>query len=200
MTFPRVALNFAGFLFLLAALFSFVSLSGTSFVSSASPNSPPVANDDSYNRHGGGPIGPLLQNDHDPDGDTMTVQIVTFPTHGSLSGINGNSFFYGPNTLSFTGVDSFTYRACAAGACSNTATVTVNVVNQAPIAINDSYTVHGSTIIGPMMVNDFDADGDSITWSFVSPPAHGTVFGLGNPPFGPDMKSYGPNHGYVGTD
>lgn len=199
MTISRVALSFFGFLCLFV-LFSPVYLSGKSYIRSASPNSPPVANNDTYNRHGNGTIGPLLANDSDPDGDTMNVQLVTLPTHGSLSGLDGNSFSYQLNVLSFVGTDSFTYKVCAAGQCSNVATVTINVVNQTPTAVNDSYTVHGGTIIGPMMVNDFDPDGDTITWSFLSPPSHGTVFGLANPPFSPDTKSFVPTHGYVGPD
>ena len=80
---------------------------------SSAPNSPPVATDDNYIKHGGGTIGPLLANDFDPDGDAMTVQIMTFPTRGSLFGLNGNSFNYQLSALSYVGTDSFTYRACA---------------------------------------------------------------------------------------
>ena len=163
-------------------------------------NSPPIANDDTYTRHGNGTIGPLLQNDSDPEGDPMHVQIVTFPTQGQLFGIDGNSFTYGRNSQSFFGTDTFTYKACDnSNACSGVATVTINIVNQAPVAVGDSYTVHGGTTIGPMMANDFDSDGDSITWDFVTAPAHGTLFGLPNPQPG-DLQNFVPEPGYTGQD
>lgn len=167
---------------------------------SAAPDSPPVAADDVYIKHGGGTIGPLLANDSDPDGDPMTVQIMTFPTRGTLSGLNGNSFNYQLNVLSYVGSDSFTYRACAAGVCSNTATVTIVLVNQAPVGGTDSYQVHGSTNIGPMLDNDFDPDGDPISFVLVTGPSHGTLSGLAFPTFPSDMKRYASNFLFVGTD
>lgn len=162
-------------------------------------DSPPVANNDTYTRHGGGVVGSVLQNDNDPDGDVMSASIVTFPSHGSLSGLSAGSWVYSLSVPSWTGTDSFTYKACALGVCSAPATVTINVVNQAPTAVNDSYTVHGSTIIGPMMVNDFDPDGDTISWSFVSPPSHGSVFGLSYP-YTPDTKRFDAANPYTGPD
>lgn len=174
-------------------------LTGANLVSPET-NSPPIANDDTYTRHGNGTIGPLLQNDSDPEGDPMHVQIVTFPTQGQLFGLDGNSFTYGRNSQSFFGTDSFTYKACDNNnACSGVATVTINIVNHAPVATADSYPVHGGTTIGPMMVNDSDDDGDPITWNLVTGPAHGTLLGKPNP-IPADVKDYAPNTGYVGSD
>ncbi len=110
-------------------------------------------------------------------------------------------FHYQLTNSSFVGTDSFTYQACAAfNVCSAPATVTINVVNQAPTAVNDSYTVHGNTVIGPMMVNDFDPDGDSISWVFLTPPSHGTVNGLPTPPNPFDSKRFDPANPYTGSD
>ena len=47
-----------------------------------------------------------LQNDYDPDGDSFTAYIVTYPTHGTLSAINGNSFNYSMSNISYLGTDS----------------------------------------------------------------------------------------------
>ncbi len=165
-------------------------------------DSPPVANDDSYTRHGGGTIGPLLANDSDPDNDPLTAQIVTFPSHGNLSGLDGNSFYYGLTDISYVGTDSFTYKACQTGGfiCSNVATVTITLVNGAPVGGNDSYPVHGSAIIGPMLANDSDPDGDQISFVLLTGAAHGTVYGLPYPPYPYDVKQYGAETGYTGTD
>jgi RHS repeat-associated protein len=142
----------------------------------------------------------LLQNDSDPEGDPMHVQIVTFPSQGQLFGIDGNSFTYGRNSQSYFGTDSFIYKACDNNNnCSSVATVTINIVNRAPVATDDFYPVHGGTTIGPLMANDFDWDGDPITWNFVTAPEHGTLSGKPNP-IPADVKDYAPNTGYVGYD
>lgn len=191
-------LTSACFLFLVAAIVTRANMTGI-FPISPDTNLPPTANNDTFIRHGGGAIGPLLQNDSDPEGDPMSVEIETFPTQGHLLGLDGNSFTYAFNIQSFTGTDSFTYRACDwNNACSGIATVTINVVNQAPTATGDSYPVHGGTTIGPMMVNDFDPDSDPIIWDIVTFPSHGTLFGLADP--APDLKSFAPFHGYTGPD
>lgn len=196
-----------------AALLLSLSLIGTFIIASpglmrskvlfpvATPNSPPVATDDNYTRHSGGIIGPLLQNDFDPDGDRMQVDIETFPTHGHVSGAaERSSFAYAPDSPTFTGTDSFTYKACDTNnACSGPATVTINIVNEAPVASGDSYTVHGTTNVGPMMVNDSDPDGDPISWNLLTTPAHGILYGLPNN-YPQDLKGFTPQHGYTGPD
>jgi RHS repeat-associated protein len=162
-------------------------------------NSPPIANDDTYTLHGNGTVGPLLQNDSDPDGNPMHVQIVTFPAQGTLTGLGGGSYIYKCNSQ-FFGTDTFTYKACDnSNACSGAATVTVNIVNQAPVAGADSYIVHGGTSIGPMMANDSDPDGDPITWNLLTAPAHGTLTGMSNPAPA-DVKNFTPAYGYTGQD
>src|SRR5262249_56035404 len=74
---------------------------------------------------------------------------------------DGGSYAY-PPAADFNGTDSFTYRAVdALGAVSNTATVTISVnsVNDAPIASNDGATVaEDATLIGAsVLANDSDA-------------------------------------------
>lgn len=151
----RVIIVMIGFLIATGIVATPVYMRGEFFSPAAALNLPPVAADDTYTRHGGGTIGPLLQNDSDPEGDLMHVQIETFPAQGQLFGIDGNSFTYALNSQSFIGTDTFTYKACDnSNACSGVATVTVNIVNQAPVAGSDSYTVHGGTNVGPMMAND----------------------------------------------
>jgi RHS repeat-associated protein len=191
----KLSRHLVSFVVLLAA----VATPGTHAwrITALSANQPPVANDDTYTRHGSGTIGPVLANDSDPDGDPMTASLVTTPGHGSLSGIDGNSFFYTLINSTFVGTDTFSYRACDNhSACSNIAVVTINVVNQPPVAGDDSYTAHGITNIGPMLVNDSDPDGEQILYVQVTQPGHGALTGLNQP----DMQQYRPNFGYVGPD
>src|SRR5205085_8995780 len=167
-------------------------------------NHPPVAVDDNYTRHRSGNIGPMLANDSDPDGDSLSLNILTYPTHGRLYGTYIQDVKdYELNDPNYVGTDSFTYQACdPQGACSNTATVTINVVNNPPVAVNDNYNVHGSTNVGPFLNNDYDPDGDSITCGdtyhecIASYSTHGTLYGTTNP----SIKKYTPATGYVGPD
>src|ERR1041384_4153505 len=58
-------------------------------------------------------------------------------------------------------------------------TITVQSVNDAPVAANDSYTTAEDTtlvIAAPgVLVNDTDADGDALTAIVVAGPAHGAL-------------------------
>jgi hypothetical protein len=117
-------------------------------VSNTPDNQPPIAENDHYTRHGGGTIGPVLENDHDPEMDPMTASLITTPSHGSLSGLDGNSFTYEPTDPSFTGDDSFTYQACDNHSnCSNVALVTITINNQAPVAVPDQFRLRANTSI-----------------------------------------------------
>ena len=196
----RNLLTFPFFILLFVIALPLIEAWRTAF---AYDNQPPVANNDSYTRHGPGTIGPVLLNDFDPDANyPLTAVLVTTPSQGNLSGLDGNSFSYTPNQPSFVGTDSFTYRACdTLGACSNSATVTINVVNEAPVALGESFVAHGPINFGPMMANDFDPDmGDQLFYTQVNGASHGTVFGLPNPPFPSDIQNYQPNPGYTGVD
>src|SRR5438067_4274235 len=102
--------------------------------SAQAPNSPPVAAGDSYTIHGSATIGSVLANDFDPDGDPMSPDVLTFPAHGNISAGQPGFYFYNLTDLSFTGTDTFTYRACDTHqARSGAVTVNITVVNQAPV-------------------------------------------------------------------
>jgi pimeloyl-ACP methyl ester carboxylesterase len=178
---------------LLPAVWSVFSL----FALHGSTNSPPVAADDQFALHSSGVIGSVLTNDFDPDHDPMSPVVETSPTHGQLFGVTAGSWFYRLTDSTFTGIDSFTYRACdPQQACSNLATVTITIGNQPPVGSSDSYIVHGTTTIGPMLINDSDPDGDVLSYNPLEGPFHGTLFGMTQP----DMKRYTPNRAYVGPD
>src|SRR5687767_5686319 len=134
MTHPNNGLSLIGFVFISLILGFSVYLKGKAHVMAPAFDSPPVANNDTFNRHGSGAVGNVLTNDSDPDGDPLiSAEAVTQPTHGTISGLTAGSFQYQLTDSSFVGIDSFTYRACAAfNICSAPATVTINVVNQAP--------------------------------------------------------------------
>jgi DNA/RNA endonuclease G (NUC1)/fibronectin type 3 domain-containing protein len=77
----------------------------------------------------------------------LTYTIVSGPSHGSLTG-SGSSRTYTP-APDYNGSDSFTFRVNDGSHDSNTSTVsiTINEVNDAPVAIDDSKTMtQGDTL------------------------------------------------------
>jgi len=67
----------------------------------------------------------VLLNDNDPDGDALTIESVTQPSHGTASH-NGDFVYYTP-TPGYVGSDSFTYTINDGNGEEDTATVSVTV-------------------------------------------------------------------------
>jgi VCBS repeat-containing protein len=73
----------------------------------------------------------VLGNDSDVDSQSLTAALVSGPAHGALT-LNANgSFSYTP-AASYSGLDSFTYKANDGAADSNVATMTITVTTAAP--------------------------------------------------------------------
>jgi uncharacterized protein len=165
-------------------------------------NTPPVAGNDSYSTNEDTALtvaAPgVLSNDTDAESSPLTAALVSGPVHGTVT-LNANgSFTYTPAS-NYNGPDSFTYKANDGNADSNVATVsiTVNAVNDAPVATDDSATSpkNGSVAIF-ILANDFDVDGDSFTVTSFTQPAYGTVaYSTKNRNF-----RYTPARGFSGTD
>src|SRR5205823_3335131 len=134
----------------------------------------------------------------DADGDSLTVALVSGPSHGALTLNGGGSFTYTP-VAGYTGSDSFTYQASDGQLDSNVATVTLAVTDDAPVANDDSYTASKNNPLtvaahGALPI-DSDANGDALTAAVVSGPAHGTLTLNGDGSF-----TYTPAAGYTGSD
>jgi VCBS repeat-containing protein len=151
-------------------------------------NDAPVANNDSYSVAEGGTLnvtGPgVMSNDTDPDGPTMTAILVSGPSRAASFTFNADGSFNYVHDGSETTADSFTYKVSDGSLFSNVATVSITVspVNDAPAAVNDSYTVaEGGTlsISAPgVLGNDTDPDSPTLTAVLVSGPAHASSFTL----------------------
>ncbi|MFN9738119.1 MAG: Ig-like domain-containing protein, partial [Pseudomonadota bacterium] len=131
-------------------------------------------------------------------GDTLTYQIVSGPTNGTLSGTAPN-YTYTPNTNYF-GTDSFTFTATdSAMAASNVATfsLTITAVNDAPVGVADTATTAEDAAISVnVLANDTDVDNTPAQLSVASftQPANGTVAADGA------LLRYTPNANYFGSD
>jgi uncharacterized protein len=165
-------------------------------------NTAPVATNDTYSTNEDTVLtvaAPgVLSNDTDAESSPLTAALMSGPTHGTVT-LNANgSFTYTPAS-NYNGPDSFTYKASDGHADSNIATVsiTVNAVNDAPVAVNDSATIskNGSGVIF-ILANDSDVEGDTLTVTSFTQPAHGTVtYSTKNKNF-----RYTPTRGFTGTD
>jgi large repetitive protein len=135
----------------------------------------------------------------DVENDTLSYTRVSEPAHGTLSGLGAN-LTYRPDP-NYNGPDSFTFKANDGELDSNDATVdiTVNVVNDAPEAVDDSYSTDVDTALNVavpgVLANDKDLDGDSFTAELVSGPSHGQLTLNANGSF-----TYSPNANYSGPD
>lgn len=131
-------------------------------------NDAPVANDDFYNSAEGGTltvtsVNGVLDNDTDPENDTLTATVVASPSFASSFFFNDDGTFSYTHNGSANYTDSFTYKANDASTASNTATVTINI-NQLPVASSScSATPQESAINGTL--NATDADNPLITFS-----------------------------------
>jgi VCBS repeat-containing protein len=196
-------LNFSG-----TDSFTYRAFDGTAYsapvtvsINVSSPNRAPAAAADSYSTAEDTPLAVsapgVLGNDSDPDGDTLTAVLDGGPAHGSLNFRADGSFTYTPDP-NYNGTDSFTYHANDGSLDSQTVTVTLTVapVNDAPSGTDDSATVaeDGSVAIDAL-TNDTDPDGDALSVTTFTQPAHGTAV------LNPDGSfTYTPAPYYSGSD
>ncbi len=153
-------------------------------------NSAPVAVNDNIIVNAGGTTTVLANgntsvtdNDTDAEGNKLTVSLVSDASHGTLILNSDGTFSYTHDgTANYT--DSFTYKVNDGEKNSNVATVyiTVNAVNTAPVAINDSIVVECGNTVSELinssisiLDNDTDAEGNTLTASLISDVSYGTL-------------------------
>jgi large repetitive protein len=118
---------------------------------------------------------PVIGNDTDPDGDPLIVTTAT-ALNGTVTIGAGGVLTYTPNA-NFNGEDTITYVISDGNGGTSTAIVkvTVNPVNDPPVAANDTASTNEDTpvTIG-VLGNDSDVDGDPLTVTAATSP-NGTV-------------------------
>ncbi|MGE4230547.1 MAG: tandem-95 repeat protein, partial [Dongiaceae bacterium] len=125
------------------------------------------------------PVATLLGNDTDVDGDTLTITSVQGAVNGTVQLVGGNVLF--TPAADYTGPASFTYTASDGNGGTSTATVnvTVNPVNDAPVAAADAVSTNEDTAltipVATLLGNDTDVDGDTLTITSVQGAVNGMV-------------------------
>ena len=106
----------------------------------------------------------------DVDNDTPTFTVTgSGPANGSVT-VSGGDFTYTPNA-NYNGTDSFSFTASDGngGVIAGTVSITVNAVNDPPVAVNDEFELTialastGTYAMGALLTNDTDLEGDSLT-------------------------------------
>ncbi len=145
----------------------------------------------------------VLTNDNFPNNTNIIVNAIptNAPDDGTVTLNEDGTFSYTPNN-DFNGIDRFTYEACvednATVICNQATTyVTINPVNDAPIAAPDTLrTLAGERLFDYIIENDIDVENHELTASYVSGiNVTGSLYIL---PSG--YVSYTPDSSFVGTE
>lgn len=171
-------------------------------------NDPPIAVEDGANTQEDTALSiDVLANDSDPEGDTLTI------TEANVSASQGSVEIETNQTLTFTprnnfvGLAEISYSVTDGngGNASAMVFVSVGAANQAPVAVDDSYSVNEDQVLRvnngsglPLLTdNDSDSDGDNIrvVRPAVVDVSNGTLDLSVNGNF-----TYTPNNNFFGTD
>ncbi|MFX0021273.1 MAG: OmpL47-type beta-barrel domain-containing protein [Candidatus Hermodarchaeota archaeon] len=163
-------------------------------------DAPPVAVDDTATTDEDiAVIIDVLANDDDIDGDPLEVSSYTQPSNGTLA-LNVGIFTYTPDQH-YYGSDSFIYTISDGMGGFDTAivSITINPINDVPLAINYSYSVDedGELIVSApgLLAFTIDFDDDPLSIILVSDVSHGTLTLNSDGTF-----IYIPDPDYQGTD
>jgi GH35 family endo-1,4-beta-xylanase/peptidoglycan/xylan/chitin deacetylase (PgdA/CDA1 family) len=168
----------------------------TAITLNTTTNRPPTISNDTFKiiRNRTTQLNPL-QNDADPDGDTISIKSISQPAHGTLTQHN-NQLHYTPNN-NYTGNETLTYTITDGTYTSTTATINITISkNHHPDTTPDqAATTKNHPITINVLTNDHDHDGDPLTIASISTPFHGTA--TTNTP---TTITYTPNTNYIGSD
>ncbi|WP_299876309.1 Ig-like domain-containing protein [uncultured Cocleimonas sp.] len=160
-------------------------------------NTAPIANDDSATAACSAINIDVLDNDSDPDGDTLSIIGVDGVSPGAMASIVGGMIVYTPNpdTCGKGGSDSFTYTISDGNDHTASATVNISLKGVSGTDINaepdDVMTKEGESVDIHPLRND---SGTGIRIIAVDTPKHGTVT------FTNSKVTYTPDAGYTGMD
>ncbi|OZG70831.1 hypothetical protein BTA51_23615 [Hahella sp. CCB-MM4] len=182
---------------------SYAGISDTTTLNFTTTNLAPTATNDSSSTNEDNAVAiSVLDNDSDEDGslNAASVTVTSGPSNGSTSVNTGTGVVtYTPDS-DFNGSDSFTYtvednNSLASSAA--TVTITVNAVNDAPVAVADlASTAEDTAVSIDVASNDTDVDSgdavDSSTITIVTGPADGSaIVNSGQVDYTPDADFNG---------
>lgn len=168
-------------------------------VAAFAKNHDPRANNDAITTAENTPVTiNVLANDSDSDGDPIHIDSITDSPGNGTAAIVSGQIKYTPDP-GFSGTDTFRYRIRDDHDNSDRGTVTVTVTEadngNPPSANNDTASTEENTAVSiDVKGNDTDPDGDTLSITIVSDPAHGTTS------IASGEIQYTPDTDYTGTD
>jgi hypothetical protein len=138
-------------------------------------NTPPVASGQTVTSDEDTPTEiTLIGSDADLPANTLTYLVLSGPSHGTLEGTPPN-LTYKP-AQDYHGSDSFTFRVNdgQADSAEATVTITVNPINDPPVATGQGVTTDEDTPLAVTLTGS-DVEADALTVTVVSGPSHGTL-------------------------
>ncbi len=135
----------------------------------------------------------IILSGSDVDLNNLSYTVVTPPANGVLSGTAPN-LSYTPNA-NYNGGDSFTFTVNdgTVDSVAATVTLTVNAVNDAPVADAQSVITDEDTAVAVTLTGS-DVEGSGLSYAVTTNPANGVLSGTA-----PNL-SYTPNANYNGSD
>ncbi len=156
----------------------------------------------------GPPPPSVLANDTPGEGGSITATNVTQPSHGTVALQSDGHFVYTP-VANYSGPDSFTYRVADPAVPPSLSTpvtvnITVNQVNDPPVAVTDSYQVNEDSDlirVADVGVRSNDSDVEDATTALVVDTTPVVNVTRGTLSLGSDGSFiYRPNTNYSGPD
>jgi gliding motility-associated-like protein len=135
---------------------------------------------------------PITLTGSDAEGSALTYSIAGSPSHGTISG-SGPNISYTPD-LNYNGTDNFTFKVNDGNLDSTPATIsiTINAVNDAPVANNLTVAYDLNTPVA-VTLTGFDPDPNTLTYIVLTSPAGGVLSGTA------PALTYTPNPGFNAT-
>jgi len=142
----------------------------------------------------------VLAQASDPEGNPLTLLSGSDPNGGTVTVENGKLVFVPAANFAGDTVLTYIVRDAAGNEVEGTVPVSVASIPDAPVAVDDSYTMTAGTVLNiaanaGLLANDFDVDGDQLEITAFDPAMNGTLLIATDGSF-----SYTPNAGFDGQE
>jgi VCBS repeat-containing protein len=140
--------------------------------------------------------GTLASLANDIENSALSFSITNNALHGTFALQSNGNYTYTPSDNYF-GPDQITYSVCdTQNACSSAIiNITINPMNDAPVAADDEDVTNEDEILNGNVANDTDSDDITLLYSVITQPMHGAVL-MNND----GTYSFEPESNYNGVD